>query len=83
MKIFKFELAITDFQRVEMPINSKILSVGNQRGRLCLWAMVSDSKHTDHVPIYIIGTCHEINDATRHEFIGTVIIDPFAWHVFK
>lgn len=40
MVIWKVELAITDMQTVSMPDGAKLLSVANQNGNLCLWAMV-------------------------------------------
>jgi hypothetical protein len=45
--IWKFELEVTDLQEVVMPSGAEILSVGNQDGKLCLWAMVSPTATQD------------------------------------
>lgn len=83
MKIWKYELTLADLQAVSMPIGSGILSVANQRGSLCLWAMVdpaNESKVTRQIEI--IGTGNPMPEGKR-TFIGTAVIDPFVWHVFE
>ena len=81
--IWKYELNITDRQVVSMPADSTILSVANQRGTLCLWALV-DPAVSDKVDrdIEILGTGNIVSTALR-SFIGTVVMEPFIWHVFE
>lgn len=83
MVIWKYELKLTDRQKVSMPVASDLLSVANQRGTLCLWAMV-DPTNANKVErdIEIIGTGNPMPDG-RRSFIGTAVIDPFVWHVFE
>jgi hypothetical protein len=81
--IWKFELEVTDLQEVVMPSGAEILSVGNQDGKLCLWAMVSPTATQD---IEIIGTGNTIPHTPSYVervLIGTVIMPPFVWHVFE
>lgn len=84
--IYKYPLAFTDSQTIEMPRAAQILSVASQDGRLCLWAMVQPGA-TSSAPrnIRIIGTGIPIADATAEqmEFIGTVVIRMYVWHVFE
>jgi len=85
--IYKYQLGITSRQIVEIPEQSKILSVANQRGHLCLWVMVNSYKPLVKRTIEILGTGNPIPESIsqpvgRH-FIGTVIIEPFVWHVFE
>ena len=91
MKIWEYELLVTDMQKVAMPEGAQILSVGNQNNKLCLWALVNPDKsfpdrHMEVRHIEIIGTGNPIVEpasmVTRN-FIGTVIWDPFVWHVFE
>ena len=88
MVIYKYELQITGIQTVQMPAGAKILSVANQHGILCLWALVDPVKPKTDRNIAIFGTDQSIdfgensfND--KHLFIGTVLKDPFSWHVFE
>lgn len=65
-----------------MPEGAKILSVGNQRGNLCLWAMVDPTNPGVFRIFEMIGTGYPLSDVGL-QFIGTVVIEPFVWHVFE
>ena len=80
--IWKFKLEITDRQIVPMPLKALILSVGVQRGSLCLWARVNTEAEVADREIEIIGTGHQIRPDGRR-YIGTAIMEPFVWHVFE
>jgi hypothetical protein len=82
MAIWKYTLALTDVQVVPMPADAVMLSVANQRGSLCLWAMVDPSQGMASRTIEIFGTGHVLPPAVR-SFIGTVVMDEFVWHVFE
>ena len=82
MEIWKYKLAIADRQLVQMPVDSEILSVGNQQGAVCLWAKGDPTAVTRNRVIEMIGTGHPISPA-RRTFLGTVLDDPFVWHVFE
>lgn len=83
--IWKFELQINDMQELTMPDGAEILSVANQNDKLCLWAMVNPSNENRRRYIEIIGTGRHIVEGMGidREFIGTVFIGPFVWHVFE
>lgn len=85
MVIWEFELEITDMQEVRMPEGAELLSVANQSGKLCLWAMVDPSKEKRCHRIEIFGTGHPIpvDMGIARKFIGTAVVDPFVWHVFE
>jgi hypothetical protein len=81
--IYKYPLAIRDFQTVELPTGAKLLHVA-QQGRLQLWALVDpEVKATYAQEIFIFGTGHPM---TKNPGIhlGTVITGEGAlvWHVF-
>jgi len=84
-RIWKYELTVTGLQDIDIPTGSRLLSVAKQDGRLCLWAMVAPQNATEKRCIEIIGTGNpvpwRIGMERRH--IGTVIMDPFVWHVFE
>lgn len=85
MKIFKYTLAITDHQTVSLPSGYKILSVGNQREELVLWALVPTT-NVPHVAvlIWIHGTGNSILPGESEKYIGTVQMgNGLVWHVFE
>ena len=83
MRIWKWELKITDLQTVDMPRDAKIMSVQMQSGKLCLWAMCWPINPTRPRNIAIYGTGNPVpNDPG--EYIGTAQQHDGAlvWHVF-
>lgn len=85
MVIWKFELKVTDMQHISMPSGAEILSVANQNGALCLWAMVHPEHPKEERSIEIIGTGNPIpvGMGVDRKFIGTAVVNPFVWHVFE
>lgn len=87
LTIFKYPLEITDEQIIELPIEAKVLSVGEQNGGLFLWAIIDTEKtQTRKYKFLIVGTGNEMPEAADnelHRFIGTVQIKPYVWHVFE
>ena len=85
MVIWKYELLIQDTQQVEMPWRAEILSVGNQDGNLCLWAMGDPAIGMNTRIIEIVGTGQPLQSSFPiiKKFIGTVIMKQFVWHVFE
>lgn len=83
--IWKYELEVTDLQEVEMPIDSQVLSVANQDGRLCMWALVPQlESRKEKYCFEIIGTGNPIGQTPlSRRFVGTVLMPPFVWHVFE
>lgn len=71
-------------QMIEMPKGARIVSVANQEGRICIWALVdSEEENVDAVEVFIVGTGNPnpIPDDAKN-FIGTVLMGEFVWHVF-
>lgn len=83
--IWKYELAITNRQLVFMPAGAEILSVANQSGTLCLWAMVNPSMEPENRCIEVVGTGNSVPEDVEvsSKYIGTALVDPFVWHVFE
>ena len=83
MKIFKYELKIADEQTINMPRHAIVISVANQRGALTIWAMVDPKAEYAPRRFFVHGTGHEFIRAVPYsEFVGSVAIEPFVWHVF-
>jgi hypothetical protein len=85
--IWKYELDITDAQVIMMPPGAQILSVANQRGTLCLWALVepawADRSDLEARTIEIIGTGNPVERCSARNHLATVVMEPFVWHVFE
>jgi hypothetical protein len=81
LKIFKYELTAADKQTLTLPV-IKVLSVGFQPGKLCLWALVDPESVLKQVEVEIVGTGHDKEPVEGQEFLGTVFDHPFVWHVF-
>ena len=85
MIIFKYALEATDFQEIRLPRGAEVLHVGCQRGDLFLWAMVNDDADIGPRWFEINGTGNRLPDRPEYKrnFIGTVILPVFVWHVFE
>lgn len=86
MTIYKYPLALTGLQRVEMPKDSEILSVQDQRGTICLWAAFpGDGEYRVSREIEIVGTGNPVESFEKidRKFLGTVQQGAFVWHIFE
>ena len=80
--IWKVDLEITDRQVIRLPAGAEMLSVQQQGPEaLCLWALVDRSVPIIQHGIIIVGTGHRVPEDAE-DFIGTVQVGPFVWHVF-
>lgn len=83
--IWKFPLAVTDHQFVEMPAASRILCVQAQRGVPCLWAVVYVSQPLVRRSVFTYGTGRPFD--MRHpwpEYVGSYQLNggDLVFHVF-
>lgn len=83
-KIHKYNLEITDHQRLVLKDNTRILSVGQQDGRLVVWAEVDTNSPDWPYHFDIVGTGNPVHPAVfDSNYIGTVKMpDGLVWHVY-
>jgi len=85
-RIFKYELKITDSQKIDMPIGARLLSAKEQDGKLMVWALVDLRCANKPKEIMIVGTGHPIEFAVGEyslNFVDTVVMsNGFVWHIF-
>lgn len=82
--IWKFTLSDDDLQEVQMPYGAEILSVGMQRDKFCLWAIVDPERPKESRRIMLRGTGHNMPDFTiPPKFLGTVFQGIYVWHLFE
>jgi hypothetical protein len=84
LRIYKYELEITDAQRVRLPKGSTILSVQDQGGTLCLWALCDITQEDSTRYVYIVGTGNSAGVSEHSTYVGTVQMmgGRLVWHVF-
>ena len=86
-KVWKFALTVDGLQKLVMPKGAQILTVQNQYGLPCLWALVDMNERDEIRYIEVYGTGHEINDGMGSDrvYITTVQFGggDLAWHFFE
>lgn len=82
--IYKYELAITDNQVVQMPIDAKILTVQTQHGKPWMWALVNPEYPLVKRNFETYGTGHRV-PTLGITYIGTYQVEDgsLVFHVFE
>jgi hypothetical protein len=83
--IYKYPLALTDWQQIRMPEGAEILSAQMQGEDLCLWAMVETSNKSTPRAFEVFGTGNPIHTdmGIDRRYINSVQERVFVWHVFE
>ena len=85
--IWKFVLDTTDKQELEMPKGAELLSVQEQHGQPCLWALVDPNEVNESRIFEIFGTGHPVpyDMEVKRKFIGTYQLaeGDFIGHLFE
>ena len=82
--IYKYEFQANNYLEVVLPEGAEILYVGNQRGVVCLWALVDLAKPLERRKFRLAGTGHEITEEVV-KYTGTVMLHDarLVFHVFE
>ena len=81
--IWKYPLRLGERQELMLPMGSRFLSVQEQGGVPTLWLLVKPSAPLIGQGFRIIGTGWEIPSLPTGNFLGTVQISGFVWHIFE
>lgn len=83
--IWKFELDTTDMIGVDMPIGAEILTVQEQYGKPCLWALVDAESKKENRIFCIHGTGHDVSSSHAKKYVGTyqLMDGSLIFHVFE
>jgi hypothetical protein len=84
MVVYKYPIEINDEISLALPTGARILSIQEQRGTVCLWALVDESVETREVrKLQIAGTGHIRKDLG--EYIATFQLHGGAlvFHAFE
>lgn len=80
MTIWKYEITINE-TKLQVPYDAELLHVDQQDNRIVLWFLVDGERKCEERIFRVFGTGREIPVNYIHR--GTVLIDPFVWHVFE
>ena len=82
--VHKYAIDIDDEVAVDMPSGAQILHVGDQYGRLCIWALVDPEAREVPRRFRIAGTGHRIADPVGPH-VGSVLFSGGALvlHLFE
>lgn len=82
--IYKYPIAITDLQKINMPLGYKLLAAQVQHGNPQLWAEVNPSMPDVPVTLAVYGTGHTIPDIVQ-TYVDTIQISNggFVFHVYE
>lgn len=83
ISIYKYTIKDKKWAEV-MPRGARILSVGAQRGQICLWALVDTEAPEEARCFRVYGTGRPV-EVENLLFIGTVILGEgdLVWHIFE
>lgn len=82
--IYKYTLALTDKQALDLPKGSRIMAAKEQHGNIVLYALVPVKEEgVETYAIFVHGTGHLV-EAKWGDYIGTVMLHGGAlvFHVF-
>jgi len=84
--VYKYPFNFDDIIKLKLPYGSEILTVQEQNGVLCLWALVDDEVSESEFKTYtlrMVGTDHPI-EYDNSRYINTVQTagGKLVWHFF-
>ena len=84
MRIWKWEIEVTDRQTVPMPARAKLLDVQMQNGVCCIWALCEPKAPNEPRHLAIYGTGNPVPDEPG-EYVATFQMADGAlvFHVFE
>ena len=80
--IYKYPFRIDDSVSVTLPVGAQILSIQEQNGVPCIWAVVDPEAPFEKRRFYVRGTGHPMPDPPWH-FLATVQFGPLVFHFFE
>ena len=80
-KILKYQLLGFD-NIIEMPEGAKVLSVQLRGNGIYLWVITDPDNKKAKRKFLLVGTGQKFS-SDNLEFIGTVQVESFVWHVFE
>lgn len=79
--IYKYPFAIEDNFTLTAPKNARVCAIQVQDGTPCIWMYVDTEVEQIEYEFHIYGTGHECFLCGLFEYIATIQLDGFAWHI--
>lgn len=86
--IYKYSFEINDVVELKMPKGAQLLSVQDQEGTACAWALIDPSEELVNFKLRIFGTGHPIPEEELVNLEYFVTFQMFydrgnlVWHIF-
>lgn len=81
--IYKYKLALTDQQIINIPADAEILSIQEQAGDICMWVKLDTDKPERARSIVICGTGNPVDHLCDMHHISTLQMGNMVWHFFE
>lgn len=91
-KIYKYKLNLTENQEIEIPyiliqgrvsrLKEQVLKIDIQDDSIYMWCMVDLDKYEISRNITIVGTGLDADHVDVRDYIGTVQLNGYVWHIF-
>lgn len=82
MIIYKYTLAV-GAQTVDMPEDAVVLQAHEQNGEIRVWVESEDPSVMAPRAFFVVGTGDEFDCPEDAEYIDTVHVQGFVWHVYE
>jgi hypothetical protein len=82
MKIWKFYLNPGETSTT-MPKDAKILSIQEQKGHICMWALFPAEFPTEVRRFNTVPTGPSFDPSPNHKYLATTQLDMTVWHTFE
>ena len=78
-----YKYVLSSDTSIDMPVGAELLSVHQQEGKVCLWALIATEAAKESRRFLTYGTGHVIPDKKIH-YLGTVYLyNGMVFHVFE
>ena len=82
--VYKYPLTGPGFaDRIDLPIDAKVLDAQYQDGKIVLWALVDTFMDTARRLFVVTGTGHSLNYGDDLIHVSTVQDGGLVWHIFE
>lgn len=79
--VYKYYLSMLEAKQVEVSIDSKVVLVGVQKDRLCIWIETNIHAWQVERKFEVYGTGLRIYDRRNH--VGSFQDGEYVWHVYE
>lgn len=81
MVIYKFQIPLEEYFKVEIPLDATFLSAQLQNGSMQMWWLCPPNiKSTKCFRLFGTGTSFDLHDLT---YLASIQMDGFVWHLFE